>query len=239
MDPRERTKEIAASFLEKGDALGWFDALYREAAGDHERIPWADLEPNRFFVEFAEKQSVPVAGKDGKTGQTMIKSVLAPAFKTRALHVEGWFSTNILGNRDGLALSNADSLASKVKTKSSLLDDILGYEVEDHLVDIRYYRPRGDNKEAWDNVDLRGFLGQTMQIKVNFLCKDSILAAPLAIEIARCLDLAKRRGVSGVLEEISIFFKMPMTRDKSRKAENALHKQEDILLSWLESDIKS
>jgi myo-inositol-1-phosphate synthase len=138
-----------------------------------------------------------------------------------------------LGNRDGLALSNADSLASKVKTKSSLLDDILGYEVEDHLVDIRYYRPRGDNKEAWDNIDLRGFLGQPMQLKVNFLCKDSILAAPLAIEIARCLDLAKRRKLSGVLEKISIFFKMPMTRRKNQKAENALHKQEDILLDWL------
>ena len=163
----------------------------------------------------------------------MIKSVLAPAFRTRALRVEGWFSTNILGNRDGLALSNAESLASKVKTKSSVLDSILGYEVEDHLVDIRYYRPRGDNKEAWDNIDLRGFLGQAMQLKVNFLCKDSILAAPLAIEIARCLDLAQRREISGVLEEISIFFKMPMTRGQDHKAENALHKQEDILMAWL------
>lgn len=185
------------------------------------------------LIEFAEKQGVPIAGKDGKTGQTMIKSVLAPAFKTRALKVEGWFSTNILGNRDGLALSNADSLASKVKTKSSLLDDILGYEVEDHIVDIRYYRPRGDNKEAWDNIDLRGFLGQAMQLKVNFLCKDSILAAPLAIEIARCLDLAQQRGESGVLEEVGVFFKYPMTRDKDARTENALHKQEDILLNWL------
>jgi myo-inositol-1-phosphate synthase len=187
------------------------------------------------LIEFAGKNSVPIAGKDGKTGQTMIKSVLAPAFKTRALKVEGWFSTNILGNRDGLALSNAESLASKVKTKSSLLDDILGYEVEDHLVDIRYYRPRKDNKEAWDNIDLTGFLGQPMQLKVNFLCKDSILAAPLAIEIARCLDLAKRRGAAGVLEEISIFFKMPMTRSKDRRAENALHRQEDILTAWLKT----
>lgn len=185
------------------------------------------------LIEFAIKQNVPLAGKDGKTGQTMIKSVLAPAFKTRALHVEGWFSTNILGNRDGLALSNSDSLASKIKTKSSLLDDILGYTVEDHLVDIRYYKPRGDNKEAWDNIDLKGFLGQQMQLKVNFLCKDSILAAPLAIEIARCLDLAKQRQEKGVLEEVGVFFKYPMTRQKDAKAENALHKQEDILLDWL------
>lgn len=201
-----------------------------------ENVPYGNFTPSvaadiPALIEFAEKSGVPIAGKDGKTGQTMIKSVLAPAFRTRALKVEGWFSTNILGNRDGLALSNAESLASKVKTKSSLLDDILGYEVEDHIVDIRYYRPRGDNKEAWDNIDLRGFLGQSMQIKVNFLCKDSILAAPLAIEIARCLDLAKRRNESGVLEEISIFFKMPMTRRK--KAENALHRQEEMLLSWL------
>lgn len=203
-----------------------------------EGVPYGNFTPSvaadiPALIEFAEKMNVPVAGKDGKTGQTMIKSVLAPAFRTRALRVEGWFSTNILGNRDGLALSNADSLASKVKTKSSLLDDILGYDVEDHIVDIRYYRPRGDNKEAWDNIDLRGFLGQPMQLKVNFLCKDSILAAPLAIEIARCLDLAARRGDGGIQEQLSIFFKMPMTH--GGKSENALHKQEQILNDWLMS----
>lgn len=187
------------------------------------------------LVEFAKKQGVPLAGKDGKTGQTMIKSVLAPAFKTRALKVDGWFSTNILGNRDGLALSDADSLASKVKTKSSLLDDILGYDVEDHIVDIRYYRPRGDNKEAWDNIDLKGFLGQAMQLKVNFLCKDSILAAPLAIEIARCLDLARRRNEAGAQEQLGVFFKYPMMKNNAEKPENALHKQEEHLLNWLEN----
>ncbi len=213
--------------------------LYAYAAIS-EQIPYGNFTPSvsadiPALIEFAEKQKVPIAGKDGKTGQTMIKSVLAPAFKTRALKVEGWYSTNILGNRDGLALSNADSLASKVKTKSSLLEDILGYAVEDHLVDIRYYRPRKDNKEAWDNIDLTGFLGQPMQLKVNFLCKDSILAAPLAIEIARCLDLAKQRQEKGVLEEIGVFFKFPMTRKKDAKPENALHKQEAILLNWLKN----
>lgn len=211
--------------------------LYAYAAIS-ENVPYGNFTPSvaadiPALVEFAEKQGVPLAGKDGKTGQTMIKSVLAPAFRTRALKVEGWFSTNILGNRDGLALSNAESLASKVKTKSSLLEDILGYTVEDHLVDIRYYRPRKDNKEAWDNIDLTGFLGQPMQLKVNFLCKDSILAAPLAIEIARCLDLAKHRGEKGILEEVGVFFKFPMTRDSSSKSENALHKQEKILIDWL------
>ncbi len=203
-----------------------------------ERIPYGNFTPSvsvdiHALIEFAEKMAVPVAGKDGKTGQTFIKSVLAPAFRSRALRVMGWFSTNILGNRDGLALSNSDSLASKIKTKSSLLDDILGYEVEDHIVDIRYYRPRGDNKEAWDNIDITGFLGQKMQIKVNFLCKDSILAAPLAIEIARCLDLAAQRGESGVQEQLSVFFKLPMTR--GGRIEQAFHKQDETLLSWLSS----
>ena len=149
------------------------------------------------------------------------------------MHVDGWYSTNILGNRDGLALSDEDSLASKVKTKSSVLDDILGYTVEDHIVDIRYYRPRGDNKEAWDNIDVTGFLGQSMQLKINFLCKDSILAAPLAIEIARCLDLAKQRGLGGIQEQLSVFFKLPMT--KKGTPEQAFHKQEQMLTDWLSS----
>lgn len=201
-----------------------------------EQIPYGNFTPSvsadtPALIEFAEKNQVPIAGKDGKTGQTFIKTVIAPALKTRALKVEGWYSTNILGNRDGLALSNEDSLASKIKTKGSVLDDILGYRVEDHLVDIRYYRPRKDNKEAWDNIDITGFLGQPMQIKINFLCKDSILAAPLAIEIARCLNLAKRRGEKGVQEQLSIFFKLPMT--KSKKPEHAFHRQEQMLLNWL------
>src|SRR5688500_12366681 len=179
-------------------------------------VPYGNFTPSvaadiPAIIEYAEGERVPIAGKDGKTGQTFIKSVLAPAFRSRALKVEGWFSTNILGNRDGLALSDEDSLASKVKTKSSLLDDILGYKVEDHLVDIRYYRPRKDNKEAWDNIDLTGFLEQPMQLKVNFLCRDSILAAPLAIEIARCLDLASQRGEAGIQEQLSVFFQLPMS----------------------------
>ncbi len=204
-----------------------------------QKIPYGNFTPSvsvdiPALIRFAEKMDVPIGGKDGKTGQTFIKSVLAPAFRSRALRVRGWYSTNILGNRDGLALSNEDSLASKIKTKSSLLDDILGYEVEDHLVDIRYYRPRGDNKEAWDSIDITGFLGQQMQIKVNFLCKDSILAAPLAIEIARCLDLAAQRGESGIQQQLSVFFKLPMN-PAGENLEQAFHKQEEMLLSWLSS----
>ena len=199
-------------------------------------IPYGNFTPSvaadiPALIELADVRKVPIAGKDGKTGQTFIKTVLAPALRSRALKVDGWYSTNILGNRDGLALSNEDSLASKVKTKSSVLEDILGYEVEDHIVDIRYYRPRGDNKEAWDNIDISGFLGQSMQIKVNFLCKDSILAAPLAIEIARCLDLAKQRGESGIQEQLSVFFKLPMS--KHGRPVQAFHDQQQLLLAWL------
>ena len=204
-----------------------------------ERVPYANFTPSvaadvPAFVEFADQNRVPIAGKDGKTGQTMMKTVLAPALKSRALKVEGWYSTNILGNRDGLALADPESLKSKITTKGSVLDDILGYRVEDHIVDIRYYRPRGDNKEAWDNIDVTGFLGQPMQIKVNFLCKDSILAAPLVIEIARVLDLAKRRGDGGVQEQMSLFFKLPQIKDEvSRRPVHALHEQEQMLFDWL------
>ena len=223
--------------IDDNDA-GIAPAMLYAYAAFAEQVPYGNFTPSvsvdiPALVEFAAKQGVPVAGKDGKTGQTFIKTVLAPALKSRALKIKGWFSTNILGNRDGLALSNADSLASKVKTKGSVLDDILGYEVEDHIVDIRYYRPRGDNKEAWDNIDVTGFLGRPMQLKVNFLCRDSILAAPLAIEIARCLDLAKRRGLTGVQEQLSVFFKLPMMKETDDTPEHAFHKQEEILLRWL------
>jgi myo-inositol-1-phosphate synthase len=200
-------------------------------------IPYANFTPSvaadvPALADLARKLNVPVAGKDGKTGQTMMKTVLAPAFRARALHVDGWFSTNILGNRDGLALNDRDSLQSKLNTKGCVLEQILGYPVEDHIVDIRYYRPRGDDKEAWDNIDVTGFLGQRMQVKVNFLCKDSILAAPLVIEIARVMDLARKRGEGGVQEQLSLFFKAPMVRN-GHGPEHAFHKQEVMLLDWL------
>jgi myo-inositol-1-phosphate synthase len=184
------------------------------------------------LLEFADRQGVPVAGKDGKTGQTMVKTVLAPAFRSRALTVEGWYSTNILGNRDGLALDDADSLQSKLNTKGSVLDSILGYPVEDHIVRIDYYRPRGDQKEAWDAIDLVGFLGQRMQVKIDFQCRDSILAAPLAVELARLTDLAQQRGEGGIQSHLGWFFKAPVTADGGTP-EHALHRQETALLDWL------
>ncbi len=202
-----------------------------------EGVPYGNFTPSLAadipaLVRMATERNVPIAGKDGKTGQTFLKTVLAPAFRSRSLYVEGWFSTNILGNRDGLALDNPDSLKSKLNTKGSVLDDILGYPVEDHVVDIRYYKPRGDNKEAWDNIDLVGFLGQKMQIKVNFLCRDSILAAPLVIEIARVLDLARQRGKGGIQEQLGLFFKAPMT-PAGKREEHSFPVQERVLLDWL------
>lgn len=200
-------------------------------------VPYGNFTPSLAadvpaLAQLALRRNVPIAGKDGKTGQTMLKTVLAPALRSRALYVEGWFSTNILGNRDGLALKDPASLKSKLDTKGTVLDSILGYEVEDHVVDINYYRPRGDAKEAWDNIDIQGFLGQKMQIKINFLCRDSVLAAPLVIEIARVLDLAQQRGQGGVQEQLSLFFKAPMTANGD-SPEHAFPKQERMLLDWL------
>lgn len=206
-----------------------------------EGMPYVNFTPSvaadaPALTELARREGVPVSGKDGKTGQTMIKTVLAPALRSRSLKVEGWFSTNILGNGDGHVLSDPDSLASKIGTKGSVLDDILGYEVPDHVVTINYYRPRGDSKEAWDNVDLVGFLGQKMQLKVNFLCGDSVLAAPLVIELARLSDLARLRGDSGPQEQFGLFFKAPMVREPGSHPEHAFHNQEHALLSWLKAE---
>ena len=199
--------------------------------------PYANFSPSvsadaKPLLQLARDTNVAVAGKDGKTGQTFMKTVIAPALRGRSLHVDGWFSTNILGNRDGLALDDPNSLKSKLGTKKSVLDQMLGYPVEDHIIDIRYYRPRGDDKEAWDNIDITGFMGQRMQIKVNFLCKDSILAAPLVIEIARCLGLADGRGQGGVQEQMGVFFKAPMTAN-GHLPEHAFHAQQAHLLDWL------
>jgi myo-inositol-1-phosphate synthase len=200
-------------------------------------VPYGNFTPSQAadipaLVQMAKARGVPTAGKDGKTGQTFMKTVLAPALRARALHVDGWFSTNILGNRDGEALRDPNSLQSKLNTKGEVLDSILGYKVEDHIVDIRYYRPRGDDKEAWDNIDVTGFLGQRMQIKVNFLCKDSILAAPLVLEIARLLDLAQQRGETGPQEQLSCFFKAPMVAN-GHAPEHAFPEQMRLLSDWL------
>jgi myo-inositol-1-phosphate synthase len=186
----------------------------------------------------AESSGVPIAGEDGKTGQTLLKTALAPAFAVRQLHVQGWFSTNILGNNDGRVLDDPESNKTKVASKLSVLDEILGYEVTDHQVHINYYRPRGDEKEAWDNIDVLGFLGERMQIKINFLCKDSILAAPLVIDLVRLMDIAQRCGERGIQRQFSLFFKAPYHRDGER-AVNDLFKQNALLQEWVEKVARS
>ncbi|MGB3723977.1 MAG: inositol-3-phosphate synthase [Pacificimonas sp.] len=212
--------------------------LYAYAAIDA-GIPFANFTPSvagdaRPLADLAKKKNVPIAGKDGKTGQTFMKTVIAPALRARSLHVDGWFSTNILGNRDGLALDDPKSLASKLGTKTDVLNQMLGYEVKDHIVMIHYYPPRGDDKEAWDNIDITGFMGQKMQLKLNFLCKDSVLAAPLVVEIARCLDRARQRGEGGVLSPLGVFFKSPQSAN-GEPVEHGFTQQQAALNTWLDS----
>jgi myo-inositol-1-phosphate synthase len=171
------------------------------------------------LVELAKEKRVPIAGKDFKTGQTMMKTIIAPGLKARMLGLRGWFSTNILGNRDGEVLDDPGSFRSKEVTKSSVLSGILQpdlypelYGETYHKVRIEYYPPRGDAKEGWDNIDIFGWLGQPMQIKIDFLCRDSILAAPVVLDLVLFLDLAQRAGLSGIQEWLSFYFKSPMSR---------------------------
>ncbi len=197
--------------------------------------PYVNFTPSRSLIPalqtLAERSGIAVAGEDGKTGQTMVKTALAPAFLIRDLQVQGWFSTNILGNNDGLVLNDPASKKSKVLSKTSALEEILGYPVEDHQVHIHYYKPRGDDKEAWDNIDIVGFLGQKMQNKINFLCKDSILAAPLVIDLSRLIDCAQRHGGKGIQRQLSLFFKAPYHLE-SERAEHDLFKQHRLLIDW-------
>jgi myo-inositol-1-phosphate synthase len=186
-------------------------------------VPFANGAPNLTvdipaLIELAYLTNTPIAGKDFKTGQTLMKTILAPGLHARALGVKGWFSTNILGNRDGLVLDDPDNFKTKEVSKLSVLDEIFQpgenpelYSELYHKVRINYYPPHGDNKESWDNIDIFGWLGYQMQIKINFLCRDSILAAPLVLDLALFMDLAKRSGMSGIQEWLSFYFKSPQT----------------------------
>ncbi len=185
-------------------------------------IPYANGAPNLSgdvpaLEELAKQTGSPTCGKDFKTGQTLMKTILAPGFKARMLGINGWFSTNILGNRDGEVLDDPGSFKTKEESKLSVLGSILQPELYPdlygnlyHKVRINYYPPRGDNKEGWDNIDIFGWCGMPMQIKVDFLCRDSILAAPLVLDLALFLDLAKRAGLGGIQEWLSFFFKSPV-----------------------------
>jgi len=186
-------------------------------------IPFANGAPNltidiNALTELAQINKVPIAGKDFKTGQTLMKTILAPGLKARQIGIKGWFSTNILGNRDGEVLDDPEAFKTKEESKLSVLDSILQPELYPelykdlyHKVRINYYPPRGDNKEGWDNIDIFGWMGYEMQIKVDFLCRDSILAAPIVLDLVLFLDLAKRADMKGVQEWLSFYFKSPMT----------------------------
>jgi myo-inositol-1-phosphate synthase len=186
-------------------------------------VPFANGAPNLTtdtpaLLDLARERNIPICGKDFKTGQTFMKTLIAPGLKARMLGLSGWFSTNILGNRDGEVLEDPGSFKTKEETKLSVLDQILQpklypelYKDFYHAVRINYYPPRGDSKEGWDNIDIFGWLGYPMQIKIDFLCRDSILAAPLVLDLILFLDLAQRSGMRGIQEWLSFYFKAPMT----------------------------
>jgi len=199
-------------------------------------IPFANGAPNLTvdipaLIELAKESNTPIAGKDFKTGQTLMKTILAPGLAARSLGVNGWFSDNILGNRDGLVLDDPDNFKTKEVSKLGVLEDIFKPELNPdlygdmyHKIRINYYPPHGDNKESWDNIDIFGWLGYKMQIKINFLCRDSILAAPIVLDLALFMDLAKRANMSGIQEWLSFYLKSPQTIP-GVPAENDIFKQ--------------
>ena len=235
-----RAHETLASFekaMEENDESIAPSMLYAYAA-IMEEVPFANGAPNLSadfpaLEKLAIDKGVPIGGKDFKTGQTLLKTVLAPAFKTRMLGLAGWYSTNILGNRDGEVLDDPESFKTKEESKLGVLEDILQpsmypdlYGDIHHKVRINYYPPRGDNKEGWDNIDIFGWLGYPMQIKLNFLCRDSILAAPIVLDLALFFDLAHRSGMKGVQEWLSFFFKSPQTTP-------GLHPEHDLFIQHM------
>jgi len=220
--PTHQTMDTFEKAMDSNDPSIAPSMLYAYAA-IMEGVPFANGAPNLAvdtpaLAALAKERGVPICGKDFKTGQTMIKTVLSPMFKARMLGVSGWYSTNILGNRDGEVLDDPESFKTKEESKLGVLEYILQpklypdlYSKLYHKVRINYYPPRGDNKEGWDNIDIFGWLGYPMQIKVDFLCRDSILAAPLMLDLALFCDLAQRAGLGGVQEWLSFYFKSPQT----------------------------
>ncbi|MCL7968782.1 MAG: inositol-3-phosphate synthase [marine benthic group bacterium] len=203
-----------------------------------EGVPFANGAPNLTvdipaMVELAKRNGVPIAGKDFKTGQTLMKTIIAPGLKTRMLGLNGWFSTNILGNRDGEVLDDPESFKTKEESKLGALEYILQPEMYPdlyshmyHKVRINYYPPRGDNKEGWDNIDIFGWMGYPMQIKIDFLCRDSILAAPIVLDLALFMDLARRAGMSGIQEWLSFYLKAPQVAE-------GLYPEHDIFIQHM------
>ena len=219
--PQHATIEQFEKAMERNDEAISPAMLYAWAA-IMEGIPYCNGAPNLAvdtlaLQQLANERGVPISGKDFKTGQTWMKTVIAPALKARMLGLAGWYSTNILGNRDGEVLDDPASFKTKEESKLSVLHTILQpetypdlYKGFSHVVRINYYPPRGDNKEGWDNIDIVGWMGYPMQIKVNFLCRDSILAAPLVLDLALFSDFAHRAGMKGIQEWLSFYYKSPM-----------------------------
>jgi len=219
--PCHQTLKAFETALLENDPLIAPSQIYAYAA-IKERVPYANGSPNRSveipaLQELARELRVPISGSDFKTGQTFMKTLLAPGLKSRLLGMSGWYSTNILGNRDGEVLADPGSFKTKEVSKLSVLEQILEPETYPslygdvhHQVQINYYPPRGDNKEGWDNIDIFGWLGYPMQIKINFLCRDSILAAPIVLDLALFMDLAQRSEFYGIQEWLSFYFKSPL-----------------------------
>jgi len=196
-----------------------------------EECPFIDFTPNltlqlNFIEDLAIEKKVPLAGMDGNTGQTLMKTLIAPMLKIRNLKLTGWYSTNILGNNDGKILSRPEHRQLKIEDKLSVLEPILEYSDFEHVVDISYYRPRYDNKEAWDNIDFEGFLGLPMSFKINWLGRDSILAAPLVLDLIKHMELSQRTGNYGLQEHLAIYFKHPL---RSRYSKNNIPTYKDRL----------
>ena len=220
--PQHQTIEAFEKAMEENDVAIAPSMLYAYAA-IMEGIPYCNGAPNLSadfpaLIELANQKGVPISGKDFKTGQTWMKTIIAPGLKARMLGLEGWYSTNILGNRDGEVLDDPASFKTKEESKLSVLHTILQpelypelYKDFSHVVRINYYPPRGDNKEGWDSIDIKGWLGYPMQIKVNFLCRDSILAAPIVLDLALFSDFAMRAGMKGIQEWLSFYYKSPQT----------------------------
>ncbi len=223
LQPVHRSLPAFERGLDRDDPAIAPSQLYAYAALA-EGVPFVNGTPNTTveapaLQEFARRRRVPLAGSDFKSGQTYLKTVVAAALRMRLLGLTGWFSTNILGNRDGVVLEDPQAFEAKRVSKTTVLDDLCSaqaypalYGSVEHLVKINYFGPRGDNKEAWDSIDLFGWLGYPMQLKINFQCRDSILAAPLALDLVLLADLAARRGESGALEWLAFFFKAPLAR---------------------------
>ena len=219
--PQHATIEQFEKAMERNDDAISPSMLYAYAA-IMEGVPYANGAPNLAvdtpaLIQLANDKGVPIMGKDFKTGQTWMKTVIAPGLKARMLGLAGWYSTNILGNRDGEVLDDPASFKTKEESKLSVLHNILQpekypdlYKDFAHVVRINYYPPRGDNKEGWDNIDIVGWMGYPMQIKINFLCRDSILAAPIVLDLALFMDFAHRAGMKGIQEWLSFYFKSPM-----------------------------